>query len=208
MPFFYPVFESTFDLYQCRLARKFYSVFYTGQATAVAISRNKFLRGDIRGTRAPLRPPWAVSEAEFVELCSRCDDCLRNCPEHILVRGPSGFPAVDFSRGACTFCHACADVCRPGVLYYEVGLIPWHMSLQISDACLARQGVMCQVCAEQCGEQAITMRPQPGWVPAPEINIERCTGCGACYRPCPTHAIQIYRDPDRHQPKFTEEISE
>lgn len=175
---------------------------------ALAISRKQFLRGDIRGTRAPLRPPWAVGEGEFVELCTRCDDCIRSCPEHILIRGPGGFPAVDFSRGECTFCHACADVCRPGVLYYKTELPPWQMTLQISDACLARQGVVCQVCAEHCEAGAIRMRPQPGWVPVPEVNAGSCTGCGACYRPCPTHAIRIRRRPDPSQPELIEEAVE
>lgn len=160
---------------------------------ARSVSRTQFLRGDIRGVRAPLRPPWAVSEAEFVELCTRCDDCLRACPEKILIRGPGGFPAVDFSRGECTFCHACADYCRPGVLYFQPNLKPWQVTIQISDACLAKQGVVCLTCAEQCEVRAITMQHQEGWVAMPMVNPITCTGCGACVKPCPTHAVQVVR---------------
>ncbi len=157
-----------------------------------AISRTRFLRGDFSGRRTPLRPPWSVAEAAFVEHCTRCEDCLRACPEGILVRGDGGFPEVDFRRGECTFCHACAESCRPGVIADQAQTEAWRLMPGIDpQRCLAWQGVVCVTCQEQCETSAIRLHLRPGGVARPEIAAAECTGCGACVRPCPGQAIRL-----------------
>lgn len=69
----------------------------------VDLSRRGFLRGRVR-PKAEIRPPWALPESEFVDRCTRCNDCLKACPQGILVPGDGAYPTVEFSRGECTFC--------------------------------------------------------------------------------------------------------
>ncbi len=55
--------------------------------------------------------------------------------------------------------------------------------------CLARKGVYCHTCAESCDPDAIGFQPIEGSVPQPQIDNERCTGCGDCLVSCPAQAI-------------------
>lgn len=63
----------------------------------------------------------------------------------------------------------------------------------IGDTCLARDGVICQVCGEQCEAGAIRFVAQWPAVPHPVLDAARCTACGACASHCPTQAIHISR---------------
>jgi ferredoxin-type protein NapF len=149
-----------------------------------------------------------VAEAGFVDFCTRCEECISACPEKILVRGAGGFPLVDFSRGACTFCHACADVCQPGVVYFRPDLPPWHINIEITRNCLALRGVVCASCRDQCEQEAIRLRHQVGTVAVPEIVAGACNGCGACYAGCPTRAIRISRDDSINSEPVAQEVRE
>ena len=156
----------------------------------VDASRRGFLRGRPR-PKAEIRPPWALAEALFIDRCTRCNDCLPACPQHILTTGDGGYPTVDFSRAECTFCGECVKACRPQALSRQDGQPPWPLKALISDLCLARQGVECRVCGDFCEVRAIRFTPRLGGSPLPEIDAETCTGCGACLGPCPTRAIAI-----------------
>ena len=149
------------------------------------ISRMQFLRGDLRGERLPVRPPWALAEAEFVQACERCDDCVRACPERILERGRGGFPQVDFARGGCTFCGDCVRACRPNALVDDGQRRPWGLLPVFGEACLSRRGIVCRVCGDACEATAIRFRLAVGGVALPEIDAARCTGCGECVGVCP-----------------------
>ena len=156
----------------------------------VDASRRGFLRGRPR-PRAEIRPPWSLPESAFIDRCTRCGDCLTACPEKILVLGDGGFPTVDFARGECTFCGACAAACQPLVLVRREGLPAWPYKALVGEACLPRRGVECRVCGDFCDVRAIRFPPRLGGSPLPEVNLETCTGCGACVAPCPTAAITI-----------------
>ena len=41
------------------------------------------------------------------------------------------------------------------------------------------------------GSEAIRFSPRLGGPPRPEILDDRCTGCGACVRPCPVAALRV-----------------
>lgn len=160
---------------------------------ASRINRAQFLRGDLSGRRGPLRPPWALPEADFIETCTACGECIRACPEKILgvLRG---LPVVNFDKGECTFCAACVDTCRPGALTRageSEGARPWTLRAEVGERCLAYQNVLCRTCLESCGERAIRFEPRLGGAALPEIIVAACTGCGACFAPCPVHAITI-----------------
>jgi ferredoxin-type protein NapF len=164
------------------------------------ISRFQLLRGHLDGAGAPLRPPHARPEAEFVESCQRTGACGRACPEKILVRGRGGFPEVDFRRGECTFCMDCVRACRSGALRADALIAqdtpaPWTVVATITGRCLSLRGVTCRSCGDVCEPRALRFRLAVGGRAEPEIDLAACTGCGACVAPCPVDAVRMeYRD--------------
>jgi ferredoxin-type protein NapF len=157
----------------------------------VDLSRRGFFRGRPR-PRAEIRPPWALPEAEFIDRCTRCNDCLKACPTRILVVGDGGYPTVDFSLGECTFCGDCVSSCQPkALLRRDVEQAAWPYKASIGEDCLPRQGVECRVCGDFCEARAIHFAPRLGGSPLPEIEADKCTGCGACVAPCPVTAISV-----------------
>jgi ferredoxin-type protein NapF len=156
----------------------------------VDASRRGFLRGR-PSPKAEIRPPWALAEALFINHCTRCNDCLPACPQHIVIAGDGGYPTVDFSRNECTFCGECTKACRPQALMRHDDQPPWTIKALISDLCLARKGVECRICGDFCDVRAIRFTPRLGGTALPEITLETCNGCGACVAPCPTGAIAI-----------------
>jgi ferredoxin-type protein NapF len=157
----------------------------------VDAGRRAFFRGRSR-PRVQIRPPWARLEDQFIDRCTRCDDCLKACPQAILVAGDGGYPTVDFSRGECTFCGDCLTACPPGALFRADPEQPaWPYKAIIGDNCLPKQGVECRVCGDFCDTRAIRFLPRLGGNPLPEIDAEKCTGCGACVAPCPVVAISV-----------------
>jgi ferredoxin-type protein NapF len=67
----------------------------------------------------------------------------------------------------------------------------------ISEACLARAGIVCMSCRDACSEQAIRFLPRRGGAFLPEVAAAACTGCGACLPPCPVGAISLAEQPAR-----------
>lgn len=162
--------------------------------TSTRLNRRQFLRiGPDHA--AVLRPPRAISEAAFRDRCTRCGDCIDACPEAILLaEGANGYPRVDFGRSACSFCDDCVRACPTSALN-PAAAAPWRIRAVIGPSCLAARQVVCVTCGEQCEAAAIRFPPRIGSVAPPEINIEACTGCGACVAPCPAAAIEV-RHPD------------
>jgi len=163
------------------------------------INRRQFLTaGRNKAGSAPLRPPWSVDETRFQDACTRCGDCIAVCPEHILIReGVNGYPIVDFKRGECTFCTDCVQACPTNALSQPAAQ-PWLLKAVVGKTCLAKDQVICMTCAEQCEARAIRFTPLLGAIAQPEINLDVCTGCGACVAPCPTQAIEIIHSKDPH----------
>jgi ferredoxin-type protein NapF len=156
----------------------------------MSISRRQFLRGDLSSRNPTLRPPWARAEAEFLARCTRCGDCVPVCGTHVIELSDSGYPRINFAHGACSFCGECVAHCPSGALTRS-DEVPWTVTANIGDACLALRGVVCQVCAEQCTARAIRFPPRLAAVAAPVLTVSACSGCGACVAPCPTQAIAI-----------------
>ena len=160
--------------------------------TVSTISRRRFLRAKFQPGNEPLRPPWAVGERLFAEICTRCNACITACAAGILHTASDGLPEVDFSRGECTFCAACSAACRYGALATPDATLPaWEIRAAISTGCLTRKGVMCTTCREHCATGAISLQIDAGRVPMPYIDPQACTGCGACVAPCPAGSIHI-----------------
>ena len=66
-----------------------------------------------------------------------------------------------------------------------------ELRARIAETCLAEAGVECRICGENCPTGAIRFRPRLGGVAQPQLDVAACTGCGACFAPCPTRAIVV-----------------
>lgn len=151
-------------------------------------SRRAFLQGGVPIAEVGTFMPFATDV--FADRCRRCDDCIRVCEEGILVRGDGGYPRVDFSRGGCTFCGACAKACSYEAL--DVHRSPaWSLYAELGGGCLADQGVTCRACGEACDARAIRFQLRVGGPALPAIDAAQCTGCGHCLAVCPTETIQM-----------------
>lgn len=150
------------------------------------------LVGDAVG-QVIFRPPGALPEAEFLERCHRCGNCVKNCPADAIQPLQSSdanlanTPYIDPDAQPCVICDslACMYVCPSGALqtlYAEdirIGLAVFS-----AETCLRTSGVDCTYCVETCpmGSEAIHLTAA-GVV---EVLEPGCTGCGVCQYACPT----------------------
>lgn len=155
-----------------------------------SISRRALLFGRAAPIPASVvfRPPWARPEAEFTRACTRCDACVRQCPQQVLVRGADGLPRFDATAGECTFCGECVAACDSDAFAPSLDP-PWILLAQVADRCLSAHGVVCASCHDVCPASAIHVPPAARG--AATIDAERCTGCGACVGTCPVDAITL-----------------
>jgi len=160
----------------------------------------------------PVRPPGSVSEREFLQLCIRCGECFKACPNDVLQ--PLGFqqgleglwtPQVAADWAGCeSSCNACGQVCPTGAIrplpldekrHFRMGL-----AIVNRETCLPFAGrEACQLCVDECvaaGYHAIEFtqvgtevdkQGQPiegtGYL-APVVLNDKCVGCGLCQTRC------------------------
>jgi len=157
-----------------------------------AISRTQFLRGDFRGDRHPVRPPWALPEGQFIEICTRCADCVSACPDGLIKNGRGDYPEIDFTQGGCDFCGDCVTACKPKALVQSSSTAPpWSIVASIEKNCLSLNAVTCRSCGDVCDEEAISFKLQTGGRAIPHLEPELCSGCGECIAVCPVKAVRI-----------------
>jgi len=147
----------------------------------------------------PLRPPGAVDEIRFRGLCIRCGSCQRACPTDIIRPDTGGHgvsslltPRLEFDESYCREdCVQCTDVCPSGALTpvavaaKQHAAIGWpHVDM---DLCLLGDDRDCRVCRNSCPFEAIRLVfSEEEYTLTPQIDPERCPGCGACEIACPT----------------------
>ena len=149
--------------------------------------------------RVPLlRPPGAISERQFLQPCSHCDECIHACPKDAILRAPKkmGFlvfntPYIDPLRNPCVMCTdlPCISACPDEALLPVQNLTDVNMGYAILDKkkCQAYGDTFCQQCVIDC--------PVPGAIyqvdDKPIIDKNICTGCGVCMRSCSTVNIPL-----------------
>jgi MauM/NapG family ferredoxin protein len=160
------------------------------------------LRSRRRGSIPVLRPPGAVAEQDFLQLCTLCGACAEACPHDSIVGAPSRFreaagsPMIDAFNTPCHMCDdaPCIAACEPGALRDD---LPKKLGLAMlqQHSCLAYNNSFCSVCAERCPEEG-AIEVERG---KPRIVAENCTGCGICHSVCPApvNAIMIMPNPNR-----------
>ncbi len=149
--------------------------------------------------------PWSFDRS-ILENCTGCGDCVATCPESIIRISENNRATVDFQQGECIFCGECADVCREDVFLSQESrkdIPPWQAQITIAKTCLAFEGIVCQVCRDQCLERVISFPPIMGATALPKLDVDSCTGCGACVSSCPTAAITIQiQNAETNHPKI------
>jgi ferredoxin len=165
----------------------------------------------------PVRPPGSVPEQEFLQMCIRCGECFKACPNNVLQvegfqQGWEGLwtPLVNADWAGCeSSCNACGQVCPTGAI----------RALPLDEKKAARMGLAivnettclpfadreaCQLCVDECnaaGYEAIEFtnvhtrvddEGQPiadsGYL-APVVLANKCVGCGLCQTRC--YAINV-----------------
>jgi len=135
-----------------------------------------------------MHPPGAGPD--FTRLCDGCNACVEACPEGILLSDRRTGPRVEFSLGACSFCTDCVTACPTGALQLaDVALWPWRAT--VTTSCLSMQGISCRACEDVCDARAIRFRLKTGGRADPVIDLDQCSGCGACAYACPEGAIHF-----------------
>lgn len=177
----------------------------------IDLGRRSLFKGQYKPSASMLLPPWSVGQTKFLELCTRCGDCVSECPENVLMPGSGGFPTTNFKHNECTFCGDCVDACSTGALIRAVNVDghvsspnnsdlaakAWQQAPVVSDQCLTLKGVVCRSCGEACDPEAITFN----WgsasaggsrgIATPIVDNDLCSGCGACISICPNDALTM-----------------
>ena len=157
------------------------------------LNRRQLLRGQIHQQSLPIRPPWACQEDEFVQLCSRCDACIKACWAEVLLRGSGGFPEADFHSSGCDFCGDCLKACETEALKAPLPApsLAWSQRASIESGCLSLNGIVCRSCGDACDTDAISFKLQTRGRATPLLDTERCNGCGECLAVCPNDSISL-----------------
>ena len=153
--------------------------------------------------RPLLRPPGALPEAEFLETCHRCGNCVKNCPANAIFPleaqtqpDIANTPYIDPDDQPCVICDslACMYVCPSGALqtvYAED--IRMGLAVFSVETCLRTKDVACTYCIDTCPIGAAAIHLTTAGVV--EVIESGCTGCGVCQYACPTSPKSLVVQP-------------
>lgn len=164
-----------------------------------------------------VRPPGSVPEQEFLEMCIRCGECFKVCPNNVLqlqgfADGLSGLwtPYANTDWAGCeSSCNACGQVCPTGAIralpMEEKRVARMGLAVLNEQTCLPMAGIEdCDLCVQECisaGYDAIEYQQVGTEVDgsgnpiegtgflAPVVLDDLCVGCGLCQTRC--HGINV-----------------
>ncbi|VAW91376.1 hypothetical protein MNBD_GAMMA21-878 [hydrothermal vent metagenome] len=158
-----------------------------------------------------IRPPYAISEVEFLLACTRCDDCISACPHKVIFKLSAslgadvvGTPALDLLHKGCHLCEdwPCVTACTSEALSFpksdpkseadenEAGDDEKDkISIPLPELAIATLNE--QTClpfsGPECGA-CVPDCPVPGALilnsEKPYIIPDLCVGCGMCREAC------------------------
>lgn len=132
-----------------------------------------------------LRPPGAVSEALFLERCTKCGDCVKACPQESIVLHQDGTPVILPDQVPCYLCDdvPCIAACATDALLAVAGTQDIRMGVAVVNHRLCTAGQGCHACVSKCPTDALAMDFS---VQRLVVTVERCVGCGMCEHVCRT----------------------
>ena len=162
------------------------------------------LRGAPAASAAPLRPPGALPERDFIAACIRCFQCGSVCPNQcIQFRGLPDGPAQAYTpyiaprAQACILCMKCTQACPTDALTpisddmeniaTQVRMGTAHVN---EDLCYSYNDRICGVCYYACPFPDTALSLKAG--ARPVVDEGACVGCGSCERAC-IHLPQAIR---------------
>ncbi|MDA1049605.1 MAG: 4Fe-4S binding protein [Planctomycetota bacterium] len=188
-----------------------------GGASVAVATRSFGARLDDPTAFRPVRPPGSVPERQFLEMCIRCGECFKACPNNVLqVEGfQQGFeglwtPLVNADWAGCeSSCNACGQVCPTGAIralpLEEKKVARMGLAIVNEKTCLPfANREACQLCVDECnaaGYEAIEfinvhtsvddngMPVEGSGFVAPVVLADKCVGCGLCQTRC--YAINV-----------------
>ncbi|MBI4912685.1 MAG: 4Fe-4S dicluster domain-containing protein [Acidobacteria bacterium] len=172
-----------------------------------------------------LRPPGALDEFEFLTACTRCDKCIKACPQDSIRKAGGGAglgvntPYLEVRSMPCFLCTdlPCIPACPDGALLWPTRTLASGEVLDgpravkmgtariLEDLCLTFSGEdkepqVCRTCVDRCPYPGVAIAipdTEDGSVPHPRVIEECCTGCGLCVFGCPTPKAAIIVEPRR-----------
>ncbi|MDJ0837599.1 MAG: 4Fe-4S dicluster domain-containing protein [Acidobacteriota bacterium] len=151
-----------------------------------------------KALNAPLRPPGALDEVEFLSTCTRCKECGIACPYGVISVMPleagvnAGTPYIDPNTVSCHLCPdmPCIAACEPQALLPVADPRQVRMGRAViqTEDCMTYDDKVCTLCYDACPypEEAITI----GEDFHPEV-LDACVGCGACQNRCPVVPVGV-----------------
>ncbi len=138
-----------------------------------------------------LRPPGALPEADFLESCTGCGDCVAACPHgSIRLLAEPKTPVIYPDEIPCYLCadFPCITACEPEALRPVGTVADVAMGLAVVSQRLCTAGQGCNACVAQCPTRAIAMD-----FASMDIGVDGnlCVGCGMCTHTCKTVNDQI-----------------
>ena len=173
-----------------------------------------------------LRPPGALDEFEFLTQCTRCDKCIRACPENAILKAPATAglalrtPYIDPRAIPCFLCTTlpCIAECEDNALVWprivradgsvlegpkavRMGTARVKQALCVTWGTVDREPRDCRICVDRCPypDEALRLAPPGEGEPYghPVVDSEVCTGCGLCVFACPPEPSAIVVEPRR-----------
>jgi len=141
-----------------------------------------------------IRPPGAVDEAEFLSLCTQCDDCMNACPHGSIMMAGSKFgaavntPVIIPLERPCYLCDdfPCIKACKTKALVPVADKREVRMGKAFIDFSLCynegtNSGTMYPMCVLKCPLSGEAISSEDS---RPIVNLENCVGCGVCESAC------------------------
>lgn len=214
---------------EIKLARRGF-IGASAAAVATAVGMRKAFGAELgkEGSYIPVRPPGSVPEEQFLQMCIRCGECFKACPNKVLQ--PVGFqqgleglwtPEVKADWNGCeSSCNNCGQVCPTGAIralpLIEKRDARMGLALMDLNTCLPHAGTgACQACYDACAAAGynameinrVGVKTDENGEPiegtgflAPIVLEDKCVGCGLCQSRC----YELYVKPVNEPAKLKE----